>query len=728
LRFSILGPLEISDDAGLSVAVTRPLHRSALALLLLNAGQPCSSSRLVAGLWGGEPPLSPDVSLRSCIYGIRKLLPDAGRLVTHPSGYLLAVAPGELDLDDFLDLVRRGRDALDGGNPRTATALLSQAVRLWREPPLADLPAVPARQGLLDQRKEARDALNDARLAVGEHRRVLAELRTVVAADPLHEHAWAQLITALYRSGARAEALAAFGRLRLTLISAHGIDPGPELQDLHRRILADDPTLTITTGPAPEISQPGRGPALTPGPPPGNGRILAPGAPPGNGRTPAPGPELALAPEPATGPAPVHALAPEPATGPAPVPAVARLAPIPRDLAAAWQPTCQLPMAVADFTGRAVELGSLLDRLSGAGMAVTVVTGMLGVGKTALAIQAAHLARACFPDGQLYACLDDGGRPRDPQVVLGELLRGLGVPAGSILATRFEREALYRSALAGRRVLVLVDGASSAAQVRPLLPGTAGSAVVVTSRARLPDLDGARFIELGGLERVDSVHLLGRISGRGEALTPAEVAAARSIASACGQLPLALRIAGARLADDPELAMADLASLLADERRRLDELEVGEVSMRSRLAAAAETVSGQARHGLALLAAADQRETSASAIAALLDDAGARNVAPELADAGLLHRVRINRQSSSRIYTMHPLVRAYAGELLTAAGPGLAGSAVGPPLASGSLTLAASYGPALPGPPLPAPAPASSRLITSRVGDRRTTSRNPARS
>jgi hypothetical protein len=370
-------------------------------------------------------------------------------------------------------------------------------------------------------------------------------------------------------------------------------------------------------------------------------------------------------------------------------------------------------------------------------MAVTVISGMPGVGKTALAVHAAHLARACFPDGQLYACLDDGGRPRDPQVVLGELLRGLGVPAGSILATRFEREALYRSALARRRVLVVADGASSAAQVRPLLPGTAGSAVVATSRARLPDLDGARVIELGGLDPADSVRLLGRISGRGEALVPAEGDAARCIASACGHLPLALRIAGARLADDPELTMIGLASLLADERKRLKELEVGEVSLRTRLAAAASALSGQARRALALLAAADQRQISGSVIAALLDDTGARNVVPELADAGLLHRVSGNGQSSGRLYTMHPLVRAYAGELFGDADPGPVGSATGQLRASGWLEVPTSDGPSLPGSPLPgspvpgSPVPgsvlASSRLITSRVGDRRTTSRNPAR-
>src|SRR5262249_22103918 len=177
-------------------------------------------------------------------------------------------------------------------------------------------------------------------------------------------------------------------------------------------------------------------------------------------------------------------------------------------------------------------LARLLGRLSGSGMSVTVVTGMLGTGKTTLAVHAAHLARSEFPDGQLYACLEDSGMPRDPQAVLGELLRGMGVAADRIPATSFEREALYRSLLAGRRVLVLADGASSAAQVWPLLPGHAGSAVVVTSRARLPDLDGARFIELGGLEPAGSVRLLGRISGRGGALVPAEAVPALAGASA----------------------------------------------------------------------------------------------------------------------------------------------------------------------------------------------------
>jgi DNA-binding SARP family transcriptional activator len=607
VRFRILGPLEVIDDAGQPVSFNRPLHRSALALLLLHAGRPCSTRSLASGLWGDVLPLSPEGSLRSCVYGIRKLLPDAGRLRTHPRGYLIVVGPGELDLDDFRELARGGREALDAGDARSAATLLGQAVDLWRDPPLADLPAIPARERLLGQRQEASGALTDARLALGEHRQLLTDLRGTVASDPLHEHAWAQLITALYRSGARAEALAAFGRLRMKLVSAYGIDPGPELQDLHRRVLADDPNLMLRPAPPPTTAMP----ALPVRP---TGPAVAPVAA---------GPTLAA---------------------------------------------CQLPMAVADLTGRAAELARLRSLLSGRGLSITVVTGMLGVGKTALALYAAHSAKPTFPDGQLFACLHDGGRPRTPQMVLGEMLRGLGVPAASMPATMFEREALYRSILAGRRVLLVADGATSAEQVKPLLPGSAGSAVVVTSRARLSDLEGSRLIELGGLSTANSMLLLARISGRNIAGadtgasqnteadqdTETEAAAARAIAAACGNLPLALRIAGARLAGNPELTVTQLALLLSDDSRRLDELAVGQASVRTTIAAAAQGISAQARHAFTLLAAGHQ-DSADSAIAAI-EDPAANNVAAELADAGLLDRM------AGYGYQLHPLVKLLTSE------------------------------------------------------------------
>jgi len=675
MRFSILGPLEVRDDDGRPVPVTRPLHRSALALLLLNAGQPCSSASLAAGLWGDDPPNSPDISLRSCVYGIRKLLPASGRVRTRNSAYFITVAAGELDLHEFRDLTTRGQAALDAGDPRASAMMLTQALSLWREPPLADVPAVPHRERLLQQCSQARDALADARLAIGEHRQLLAELRGAVAADPLREHAWAQLIIALYRSGARTEALAAYGRLRVMLIREYGMEPGPELEELHRQVLADDPALMITKVPPPaETAAPAvvtRAPTRPADDPPAD----TSGAPAGR--------------------VPLAWQEPAPAVG-RPVPgaqdhvrAEAR-----NDIAAPghWCPPCQLPMAVTDFTGRALPLARLLGRLSGSGGFVTVVTGMLGTGKTTLAVHAAHLARSEFPDGQLYACLEDSGRPRDPQAVLCELLRGMGVAADRIPATRFEREALYRSRLAGRRVLVLADGASSAAQVRPLLPGSADSAVVVTSRARLPDLDGVRHIELGGMHPVDSVRLLAAISGRdlGEANHEAgrfgdeaetEAEAAKAITSACGHLPLALRIAGTRLADDPDLTVTHLAGLLSDERRRLDELAVGGVSVRTRLGTAAEGVSSRARRALVRLAGPRSPDAQAVAAIAPSDDAETRKFAPELANAGLLLRVGGDGQLGGHGYLVHPLLPAYAGELLTPRRRAQASSAPG--LASG---------------------------------------------
>ena len=647
MRFKILGPLEITDDEERPVIVTRRLHRATLSLMLLNAGQPCSVAALISALWGDNPPLSPEVSLRSCVYGIRKLLPDCQRLRTHPAGYLIHVDPGELDLHQFLDLVAEGRDALDSGDRHGAATALAQALGLWRDPPVTDMPDVRAKDKLLDQRKEAQDALLDARLGLGRHRQILPELRSIVTADPLREHSWAQLMTALYRCGARAEALAAYGRLRLALVSAYGIEPGPELQDLHKKVLADDPALMLD---AQADAQPAQRPS-----PAGNNASTGEIERWQPHRVPAQLKRSGVSSPPMLG-----------------------------------RPACQLPASVADFTGREQELAGLLTRLPGEGMAVTVVTGMPGVGKTELAVHGAHERASAFPDGQLCAWLDDGGSPRDPQIVLGELLRGLGVPAGDIPVSSFEREAMYRSVLAGRRVLVLVDGASSAAQVRPLLPGTAGCAVLVTSRSRLADVDGAKIIELGGMLPVDAVSLLGQISGR--ELMGANAESALAIAAMCGYLPLALRIAGARLANDPDLSVTGLAELLYDDGRRLDELSVGDQSVRARFAAAARGLSGTARAVLALLAAVGPRDAPGWLVASMLfEDPAANLVAPALANVGLLHRVHgvpTTGGSKGPAYRMHPLVRAYAGELLADANPGLIGAATGRLLASGWLELA----------------------------------------
>ena len=221
-------------------------------------------------------------------------------------------------------------------------------------------------------------------------------------------------------------------------------------------------------------------------------------------------------------------------------------------------PGSQAPAPPADFTGRSDEVASIIDGLSGPGVPVTVITGGPGAGKSATAATVALHLRRRFPDGQLYAELGGVERPRDPQDVLADLLHGMGVPARSVPPAGPARAAMYRSLLAGRKLLVLADDAATAAQVRPLIPAAGGAAVLVTSRSRLSGLAGARTVVLDGLTAEAGLRLLDLAAGPGRIGTEPEAAAA--IVASCAGLPLALRLAGAVLAGRPGLAVATLAS------------------------------------------------------------------------------------------------------------------------------------------------------------------------
>jgi DNA-binding SARP family transcriptional activator len=231
---------------------------------------------------------------------------------------------------------------------------------------------------------------------------------------------------------------------------------------------------------------------------------------------------------------------------------------------------CQLPPAVTDFTGRAGELARLrawlMPQADQVGVPVAVISGPPGIGKTALLLQAGHLLRGSFPDGQLWAGLGPApGIRREPHVVLGEWLRALGVPGTDIPEGTAERAARYRSILAGRRILVAVDAAETAADIRPLLPGTAGCAVVATSRSQRAAVPGARMLPLGLFTRDEATRLLGKIAGEGR--SAAERDAAGALAESAGRLPLAVRIAGAQLAANPHLLLAAQAKDLRHQER-----------------------------------------------------------------------------------------------------------------------------------------------------------------
>ncbi|KOG39017.1 AfsR/SARP family transcriptional regulator [Streptomyces decoyicus] len=318
----------------------------------------------------------------------------------------------------------------------------------------------------------------------------------------------------------------------------------------------------------------------------------------------------------------------------------------------------QLPATVADFTGRAAfvsELGDQLATAEGSVMAVSALTGIGGVGKTTLAVHVAHAARDHFPDGQLYVDLQGAGHnPSQPVAVLGAFLRALGTPDASIPDGLAERSALYRSTLAGRRVLALLDNARDASQVRPLLPGTEGCAALVTSRARMNDLAGAHLIDLDVMSPEEALSLFTRIVG--EERVTSERQAAMAVVGACGFLPLAIRIAASRLAARRTWTVSILARKLADERRRLDELRAGDLAVKATFELGYGQLEPQQARAFRLLGLADGPDISLAAAAAILglDPDAAEGLVESLVDASLLESAAPCR------YRFHDLVRLYA--------------------------------------------------------------------
>lgn len=259
MRFSILGPLVAETDNGTPVVLRRPSQRSTLAVLLVHAEQPPSRTVLIDALWGDDPPADADTALRVRMRDLRRALAGCDRLLTHSSGYRVLIGPGELDAVTFGCLASRGRAALDTGRSTEAARVLADALALWRSPPLADLPDTPSmrltRTSLVEQRRDVQEWLIDARLGLGQHRELLAEIRACIAADQLAEHAHVQLMLALYRCGQKSAALAAYTRLRDLTVREFGQDPGPEARTLLGKMLADSPDLVDLVHPAVHLAR-----------------------------------------------------------------------------------------------------------------------------------------------------------------------------------------------------------------------------------------------------------------------------------------------------------------------------------------------------------------------------------------------------------------------------------------------------------------------------------------
>ncbi|MGW6062676.1 AfsR/SARP family transcriptional regulator [Streptomyces sp. NPDC055189] len=329
----------------------------------------------------------------------------------------------------------------------------------------------------------------------------------------------------------------------------------------------------------------------------------------------------------------------------------------PEPAAAVVRPA-QLPATVPDFTGRAsfvTELSEILSAAEGRVMAVSALAGIGGVGKTTLAVHVAHVARTYFPDGQLYVDLQGAGaRAAEPETVLGAFLRALGTPDSAIPDSLEERAALYRSVLDGRRVLVVLDNARDAAQVRPLLPGMEGCAALVTSRIRMVDLAGAHLVDLDVMSPEEALLLFTRIVG--EERVQSERKAALDVVAACGFLPLAIRIAASRLAARRTWTVSTLAAKLADERRRLDELQAGDLAVKATFELGYGQLEPAQARAFRLLGLADGPDLSLAAAAAVLDLPleETEDLLEMLVDTSLVESAAPGR------YRYHDLVRLYA--------------------------------------------------------------------
>lgn len=558
LDLRVLGPLRVSVD-GVPVGVSAAKQRALLAALILNAGKTLMVEKLADVLWDERPPHNARGAIHAYVMRLRRALNCGGidqLILTMPGGYLLDVDEDATDVARFRRLARQAERAAAASDVEAASRQLGEALKLWRGPPLEDVDSDSLRRNEAAQLTEQRLFVTERRieleLALGHHRDVISELNALVELYPLRERYWHLLMLALYQSGWRADALAAYRRARRLFIAELGIEPGDELRDLHDAMLADRPVSSVgdrrwawrasagpIAGPADTSADAGSDDA---------GSEVSRRRWPGSAR-----PANHAGDDLAARPAARHCRIPGRVESPAGTG---------QDYARIRQ--CQLPRDVSDFVGRGEVSDMIVTDLSGSQpiSPVVVLTGPPGVGKTALAVRVAHRVRGQFPDGQLYLRLESRGDPARTGVILADLMLAAGRSRGSIPDGLDQRAAAFRAWLADKNVLLVIDNVADATAVRPLLPGTPGSAAILTSRhdlRALTVLDGARHYTLGVLQPTEALELLDRALGSRAA---AESAAAAELAALCGYLPLALRIAAVSLSGKPGMRLGNYTARL----------------------------------------------------------------------------------------------------------------------------------------------------------------------
>jgi DNA-binding SARP family transcriptional activator len=517
MQFRVLGSLEVCASHG-PLQVVAPRQRTVLAMLMLEANRIVSTDRLIAAVWDDNPPATARGQIQICVSTLRRLLTGAGLadiIVTRPPGYALMVPEDQLDLRVFENLATAGRVASGRGRLAEAVELYGKALKLWRGEPLTGMSSITLR--------------SVASRLVERHLTVVEDYGT--ARLQLGDH---ELL-----AGELAEHVAAHPlRERLCLqfmlaLSCSG--RRAEALECYRRTRS---TFIEELGLEPGLELQRLERAILLGDE-GNAASIPP-----------------------------------PRWSAAPVAVPSEHPEIPR----------QLPAAGGDFAGRRELLDQVREVFAGSEgtdhMSILVLSGAAGLGKTALAIRAAHDLSELFPDGQLYLDLAGGGdRPAQPAAVLERFLRALGVPGSSIPDQLDERAALFRSRVADRRILVVLDDAADENQVYPVLPGGSRSGVLITSRVRLTTLPGVRHVQLDPLDRAGATQLLAQVLGA--ARIEAELSHVHRLAELCGYWPMALRIVAARLAAREHWSLAQMVERLRGEKNRLNELVHGPLDVRA---------------------------------------------------------------------------------------------------------------------------------------------------
>jgi DNA-binding SARP family transcriptional activator/tetratricopeptide (TPR) repeat protein len=638
LRVGVLGPV-IALDGAQELPVGQPRQQAVLGILAMRANRVISRGELIDAVWGQDAPPSAEGGVYTYVAGLRRVF-EPGRstrgggriLVSTGAGYMLHLVPGQPDAVTFEQHLAKARHLRRTDDLPGAVDALDQALSMWRGiHALAGVPgpfAETERTRLGELKSAANEDRADTLLALHRHEEVIADLTVMVADHPLRERMRGLLLIALYRSGRQAEALKVFAEGRRVLAEELGIDPGTELSRIHQQVLTSDPALDPI--PLPGLATQAR----TPAPPQARPPAAAYSGSPPSGRL------------------------------------VDRSMPIP----------AQLPSEAPGFSGRHDELGVLHAMLKRnvAGQApavpIVVISGTAGVGKTALAVRFGRQVTKRFPDGQLFLNLRGFAPALDavkPSDALRFFLDSLGVPPHRIPPDVEDRAALFRSMADGKRMLIVLDNAAGAVQVRPLLPGSPDCLVLVTSRNEITGLvaaDGAVPVNLDVLSQDEAREMLNLRLGQDRARD--DPRSADEIIAACARLPLALTIAVGRAAGRPKRPLAELAAELEQAKGGLSTLEEDDeaTDVRAVFSWSYDQLSDEAARMFRLLGLHPGPDISLSAAASL---AGAPSAAGEHADADRravaaalreLVRTHMVAEHVHARYGFHDLLRAYAAD------------------------------------------------------------------